>query len=129
MTPEAKGALLAKMKAGRDKKKAEREAKRAKKLEKKKGKKKEIEEVEDVMDEEIDEVEEEPTKVIKAKKKKIVEDDEEEEVIFSEETLLLAKNKLMSRMTWEPRNIFEEEIFQMGVFHTAKSNHINHEKH
>ncbi len=56
-------------------------------------------------------------------------DDEEEEVIFSEETLLLAKNKLMSRMTWEPRNIFEEEIFQMGVFHTAKSNHINHEKH
>jgi len=44
-----------------------------------------------------------------------------EEIVFNDEIISLAKKQLTERMKWIPRNGFEEEIIQMGIFHKYKT--------
>jgi hypothetical protein len=52
----------------------------------------------------------------------IIQSDESEEnnSPISEELMELARVRLMERMKWEPRNQFENELIDMGVYHLAR---------
>jgi hypothetical protein len=47
-------------------------------------------------------------------------DTEDEGFAISEELLVSASVRLKERMKWEPRNQFENELFDMGVYQLAR---------
>ena len=47
-------------------------------------------------------------------------ENEEEQFIINDEILELAKAKLKERMQWQPRNQFENELYEMGLYHLAR---------
>jgi len=48
-------------------------------------------------------------------------DDSDEEVEISEELRSLAVDRLSKRMSWEPRNAIENNLYQVGILQTAKN--------
>ncbi len=47
-------------------------------------------------------------------------DSEDEEFAISEELMELARIRIKERMKWEPRNQFENELYDIGVYHLAR---------